>query len=72
MGACNSKTSNQIPKVARHELLDDTQPLEFDIEISNIQGRNFKKKDTFLKIQFEKNAELQTHYVYESANPVVK
>ena len=71
MGACNSKSNQRNQKVTRLELLDDTQPLEFDIEISNIQGRNFKKKDTFLKIQFEKNSELQTHYVYESANPVV-
>jgi hypothetical protein len=70
MGVCHSKAEKN-QKILRPDLLDEFQPLNFDILLSNIQGRNFKKKNTFLRIQFGKNSEMETHYVYESSNPNV-
>jgi hypothetical protein len=72
MGKCNSKsTQGERPKDYA-DLVDNCQPVEFDIVISNIQGRNFKKKNTFVKLKFGKNEECQTHYIYECSNPLVR
>lgn len=61
-----SKSENKFKTFEDHNYPDE---LLFDIQMDNIQGKNFKNKDTFLKILFPGQPPLETHYVYENLNP---
>lgn len=50
---------------------DFPEQLTFNVQMDNIQGKNFKHKDTFLKIKFPNHPILETHYVYRNNNPTV-
>lgn len=41
MGICDSK-QRRVP-MAKPELLDENQPLNFEVMLNQLQGRNFKK-----------------------------
>lgn len=41
MGIC--KSTHPAPRAPSLDMLDEAQPLFFDVVISNLQGRNFKK-----------------------------